>query len=296
MLQNPTEIVAILLILANGGFTYRGLTDRTFMKKHQFEVDPILIGKDYQRLIYSGFLHVGWMHFAFNMWALYAFSFGVSQGFGLFNFLIIYFGSLLGGNLLALYIHRHHGDYSAVGASGAISGVLLAYIIKYPSAGVGIILLPSIPGWIFGALFILVSIFGIKGKWGRIGHEAHLGGAIVGMLLGIMMDPGILEHNLWVVALFIIPTAIFLYLVVTRPEFLLLPTKFKLKLPDLPPPANQRDDGSAKVIRMKGSPKKKFQSKQEELDSLLDKVQKGGIKKLSKKEKERLEILSKELE
>ena len=115
-----TGITAVLLIIANIAFSYKGFTNPLFFEGYKFKVDKILIKKDYLRLVTSGFLHVSWMHLIFNMVSLYFFSGIIETSLGVLQFLIIYFTSLIGGNLLCLLINKNHGDYSAAGASGAV--------------------------------------------------------------------------------------------------------------------------------------------------------------------------------
>src|SRR5664279_1898625 len=174
-----TGIITLILIIVNIAFSYKGFTNETFFEGYKFEVDRILINKDYKRLVTSGFLHVSWTHLILNMFSLYAFSGSIESDLGGLQFLLIYFVSLVGGNLLCLFIHRNHGDYSAVGASGAVSGIIFASIALYPGMGIGFFGLPfSIPGWLYGILYVLYSIYGIKSGKDNIGHEAHLGGAL----------------------------------------------------------------------------------------------------------------------
>jgi len=101
-------IIGTILIIANIAFSYNGFTNAAFFERYRFEVDRILIYKDYKRLITSGFLHVGWTHLIFNMLSLYAFSGLIEQNLGEIKFLIIYFASLIGGNLFSLFVHRNH--------------------------------------------------------------------------------------------------------------------------------------------------------------------------------------------
>ena len=137
-----SSAVGTLLMIFTGIFSYKGIIDRAFMDRYSLEVDGILLGKQYNRLLTSGFLHLNWWHFAFNMIALLSFSYTLEQLFGTGKFLGLYFASLLGGNLLALFIHRNHGDYRAAGASGAISGVIFSSIILFPDSCLSFILLP----------------------------------------------------------------------------------------------------------------------------------------------------------
>src|SRR5450432_2036948 len=113
-------MTVLILIIANCIFSYKGFTNELFFDGYKFEVDRILINKDYKRLITSGFLHVGWTHLIFNMIRLYAFSGLIESNLGGVKFLIIYFAGLIGGGLLSLFVHRNHGDFTSVGASGAV--------------------------------------------------------------------------------------------------------------------------------------------------------------------------------
>ncbi len=273
-----TSAAGILLLIANGLFTYQGLRHSRFMEDYCFEIDGILIGKQYKRLITSGFLHVNWLHFIFNMVALMSFSDVLELEFGIAQFFGLYFLSLLGGSLLALYIHRHHGDYSAVGASGAVSGVVLAFIVLYPYSKVSLIFLPiGITSWIFGVLYILVSILGVKTRKGNIGHEAHLGGAVTGVLVAVALAPD--QVVWWVVFAVVLPTVLFLILVVRNPAILLLEDYW----------------GSFKRPQRRARMSVTKASKQEMLDRLLEKIRKQGIEGLSKKERELLEKLKNDL-
>lgn len=273
-------IAGLVLIVINIIVSYKGFKDNIFLETYSFKVDEILIRKDYKRLIISGFLHVSWSHLVFNMLSLYFFSTGIESELGIFQFLIIYFGGLIGGNLFALYIHKNHGDYSAVGASGAISGVIFASIALFEGMGVGFFFIPiSIPGWLYGLLFVLLSIYGIKSQKDNIGHEAHLGGGIIGLLIALIMVPSSLLQNHVPIALLLVPTLIFLIVILLKPDFLIFK---KINFGKAEGLLDVDDKYNATKI-----------DKEKELNQLLDKIHKNGIKKLTKKEKERLEELSK---
>ena len=273
-------IAAVILIIANITFSYKGFKNRTFFESYKFSVDKILIQKDYLRLLSSGFLHVNWRHLIFNLISLYFFSGMLEVQLGILNYVIIYVCSLLGGNLLALFIHKNHGDYSAVGASGAVCGIIFASIALFPGLDIGFVLIPlAIPSWIFGVLYVAYSIYGIKSAKDNIGHEAHLGGALIGMLVAVVIRPEALVHNYVVITLIGIPIVVFIYLIVTRPHVLLIDSLyFKRASNNLT--IDQRYN-ETKVL------------KQKEIDKILDKISKKGINSLSKKEKERLDNYSK---
>jgi membrane associated rhomboid family serine protease len=303
--MNAIELCSILLALLTTGISYKGFQDKSFRDRYLFEVDEILVGKQYERLVTSGFLHNNWIHLIFNMAVLYLFSQSLSV-FPMLNlgtYLVLYFGSMVGGNLLALYIHRNHGDYRALGASGAVNGLIFALIVMVPQAKIGFLF--YLPGWIFGLLYILVSIYGIKRQGDNVGHEAHLGGAIVGILLAMAVYPRAIELHGWVIGLLLLPISVFLYLMVTRPEFLLIPgspfgrSRFPVKKSITNPfsssSQSQSSKGGGKVIPFISPNPSSSLSKEEELNHLLDKVREVGVEKLSKQERSRLEELSKEV-
>ena len=272
-------VITLLLIITNGIVTYKGLKDFIFFDKFLFNVDHILVDKDYKRIITSGFLHANWTHFGFNMITLYLFSKNLESYIGILAFLVLYFISLIGGNLLALYIHRNHPDYSAIGASGAVSGLVFASIGLFPGMKIGFILLPIyIPAWLYGIAYVLFSIYGIKSMKDNIGHEAHLGGGIVGLLIAIGINPSIIQTNYFPIILILIPSLFFLYLVIKKPHFLILQNPFSK-------PKN--------IITIDDKYNSNKVSKQNELDRILDKINKKGYDKLSKKEKDTLNELSK---
>ena len=110
--------------------------DQSFFDKFKFQVNNILKGEKI-RMISAGFLHVDWLHLGFNMYALYLFGDIVHARMGTIAFLIIYFGSLLTGSLYSLTFHKKELYYSAVGASGAVSGIVFSCIMLYPQMQLG---------------------------------------------------------------------------------------------------------------------------------------------------------------
>lgn len=274
-------IITLGLILANLLVSYKGFTEPIFFSNNSFEVDRILISKQYKRLITSGFLHTGWIHFIFNMASLYVFSEEFEDHIGPLNYLLIYFVSLIGGNLFSLYIHRNHGDYTAVGASGAVCGVIFASIALFPEMEFGFFGIPYyIPAWAYAILFVLFSIYGIRSQSNRIGHDAHLGGALIGLLTAIALYPSSLSENYLIVLIMIIPSLSFIYLIIKRPEILLIDNAPLLKKTPVYVTKEEKY-----YIEKK--------NKQEELDRLLEKIHQKGIDSLSKKERDTLDSLSK---
>jgi membrane associated rhomboid family serine protease len=273
-------IIVLILIVVITLVSYKGFTNSLFFDGYKFEVDRILINKDYKRLITSGFLHVSWTHLIFNMFSLYIFSGLVEITLGSLNFLIIFFASLLGGELLSLLVHRNHGDYSSVGASGAICGVMFASVAIFPDMGISFFLLPiSIPGWIYALLYVLFSIYGIRSQKNNIGHDAHLGGGLVGMILALMMNPSVFIYHYGKILIILLPTVVFIYLIITRPELLLVDNLFY---------KTHRD-----FYSIDHKYNAEHADQQQEIDRILDKISRKGMKSLSRKEKEALKAYSK---
>ncbi len=194
--------IILFLILANVLASLKGFNDLPFFNTYKFQVGKILNGEKL-RMLTSGFLHADWMHLGFNMYALYLFGDYVMSGFSGINFLVIYFGSLLAGSIYSLSQHKKEPYYSAVGASGAVSGVVFSAIMLYPNMKLMMFPLPiPIPGYLFGIGYLLYSIYGMKKQLGNIGHSAHLGGAIGGYVITLFLRPGVLHnHNTMIIVM-----------------------------------------------------------------------------------------------
>ena len=125
------DIVVLLIIGSNVLMSLKGFNDFSFFEKYKFNIGGIRRGEQI-RMLTSGFLHVDMVHLFFNMLTLYFFAPIVFGFLGKIQFLVIYFGSLLMGNLFSLFFHRDEYHYSAVGASGAVSGVIYSGILNRP--------------------------------------------------------------------------------------------------------------------------------------------------------------------
>lgn len=194
-MNNPLAIATIAILGITAYISHSAFNNRGMLNAFMFSPDRILRDKEYQRLITSGFIHADWTHLLFNMFSLYSFGSNIELIFGPHIFLLIYIASILGGNLLSLNLHRHH-DYRALGASGGVCGVIFAAIFLLPGGGVVVFPIPfALPSWLFAILFILVSFFGMRGQGGRIGHDAHLGGALCGLAVATALRPRIITQS-----------------------------------------------------------------------------------------------------
>ena len=208
MLQE-SNLVVLLIIIANVLVSMKGFDEYSFLNKYKFQVNRILGGEKI-RMLTSGFLHVDWMHLILNMYVLYVFSDFVINDLGSTSFLIIYFGSLLAGSMYSLIYHKEEPYYSAVGASGAVSGIVYSCILLFPEMQLLLFFAIPIPGYVFGVGYLLYSIYGMKRQLGNVGHAAHLGGAIGGFVLTLVLSPILFTTNTTFVILLTIPIVLLL--------------------------------------------------------------------------------------
>jgi len=191
--------IVLIIIVANVLVSMKGFNDNSFFNQYKFQVGAIKSG-DKLRMVTSGFLHADWMHLGFNMYTLYLFGGIVNSYFGYSYFILIYFGSLLAGSLYSFSQNKDNDYYSAIGASGAVSGIVFSSIILYPDMKLMMFPIPiEMPSYVFGIGYLLYSIYGMKKQLGNIGHAAHLGGAIGGYVITILLKPYLINQNLMIV-------------------------------------------------------------------------------------------------
>ncbi|UOE42071.1 rhomboid family intramembrane serine protease [Chryseobacterium suipulveris] len=184
--------ILLIIIAATAIISYVAFNNTRLFEKYKFNVGAILGNKEYIRLISAGFLHADLMHLLFNMMTLYFFGPIVIQAFGELGFLVVYFGSILLGNIFSLYLYKNQSWYSAIGASGGVSGILFASIAMIPDLGIYFFFIPiPIPGYIFGLLYFGYSVYMMLNpqQHDNIGHAAHLGGAFFGLVYAVALQP-----------------------------------------------------------------------------------------------------------
>lgn len=295
--------ITLILIIINVGFSVYAFSNPIIIDRYKFEVGAILYRKEWYRLITSGFLHANWMHLLMNMLSLYfmgpvleAFFTGTAMfsrydfiyerygDFGRPLYLILYFGSMIGGDLLALLFKRKDPHYSAIGASGAISGVVFAVAMLAPTAMVQVFFIPM-PFWLYAILYVAYTLFGMKSNADNIGHEAHMGGALAGLLIFVAAAPDFLIANWWFFLILFVPSVLGIYLLKVQPEFVNDPGILFRK----------RSKWTSTTKKPKGLEINQRAFLQAELDRLLDKVGRKGIDSLTDEERKRLHEVSERL-
>ena len=199
--------VTIAIIAINVLFSMKGFNDYSFKNKYLFNVGAIRRGEQV-RMVSSAFLHANPQHLFVNMLTLYFFANPVIYQLGIFPFVMVYVGSLVIGNLLSYYFHKDDYHYSALGASGAVSGVLYAAILLNPNMMLGLFFIIPMPAYVFGIGYLLYSIYGMRAQNDNIGHDAHFGGAVGGYLITLFLMPSLLQAHTLMVILLAIPIII----------------------------------------------------------------------------------------
>ena len=211
--------ILLIIIAITAVFSFVGFQNPQLFEKYKFNVSAIQQRKEYIRLVTAGFLHADMMHLLFNMLTLYFFGPIVIEAFGEIGFLLIYFGSIILGNLFSLYLYKAQGWYSAIGASGGVSGILFAAIAVYPFIGISFLFIPiPIPGYIFGLLYFGYSVYMMLNprQHDNIGHAAHLGGAFFGLMYAISNKPELAMSNAMYLGIMALPLIYMAYMVFVK--------------------------------------------------------------------------------
>jgi len=196
------------IIAINVLVSLKGFNNNHFFERYKFQVGAISAGQK-ERMFTSGFLHVDFAHLFFNMFTLFFFAPVVIEWLNPIQFVIIYIVSLAAGSLLGMVFHKNEPYYSAVGASGAVTGILYAAILLEPQMRLGFMFIPiPVPAYVFGIGYLLYSIYGMKSRLSNIGHTAHFGGAIGGYITTLIFFPSLLKTDLLMVGLLAVPIVI----------------------------------------------------------------------------------------
>ena len=178
--------------------SYVAIQNPALTEKLQFNAALIFSRKEYHRLITHAFVHAGWTHLFVNMLVLFFFGRHVETNFAYYFgnkshaiFLGLYVGGILFSNLWGLFKHRNNYYYNAVGASGAVSAVLFAFIFFDPWAPLYLLGIIKIPGILFALGYLVYSYQMSKKQRDNVAHDAHFLGALFGFIYPILLKPGL---------------------------------------------------------------------------------------------------------
>ena len=200
-----TIIVGINVLVSLAAFNNRGLRSRLMYNPYQ-----VKHRKQYYRVVTHAFIHADFMHLFFNMYVLWSFGgliesiftekevfeylfpelefWGKSTGY--LNFVLLYFGGVIFATLPSMRKHGDNPGYNSLGASGAVSSIVLAAILLMPTMDIYIFFIPiGIPAFIVGAAYLAYEYYMSRYAQTRIAHDAHYVGAIFGLVFLLILKP-----------------------------------------------------------------------------------------------------------
>lgn len=186
-----TIILAITIIVSAIGLSSPKFIEQTVLRPY-----AIARGSRYETLITSGFVHANVAHLALNLITFYSFAYLLEGRIGTLQFVILYFAGMLLSAGITCIKRRNDPNYAALGASGAILAVLFAAIVYYPTQRLFILPIPiPIPAPLFALCYLGFSYFAAdrgagQTMWGRTNHDAHIAGALTGVLFVLLTNPG----------------------------------------------------------------------------------------------------------
>ncbi len=272
--------VTICVLIITALVTFIAFRRPDWKERLIFNPYEILRQKQYERMLTSGLIHSDWRHFLFNAFSFFSFGNNIELIYGPKVLLLVYVSSILGGSLLSLIIHRHH-EYRALGASGGVCGVIFASIFLVPGGSVPLFpLMIPVPAYIYAMVFLVFSFIGHRRQKDNIGHDAHLGGAVIGLLVATALYPQMIFAAPWMFATVMALSVAILMVLVFDPAHLL---EHRLPFTSMP----KGDERSREYEENRRRNQEKA-----EIDRLLDKVAKKGMKSLSSAEQSKLKQLS----
>lgn len=195
-------MITIIIIVITAFVSITSMENYTLKNKMMFNAYMIKHRKEWWRFFSSGLIHADWMHLIFNMYSLYLFGKGVEDDFtflfegkGQLFFILLYVGGLAMSSLYTYEKNKDNIYYNALGASGAVSAVVFAFIVLDPTAKLMFLFLPiPIPAFLFGIIFLSVEYYLGKRGQTNIGHDAHFWGAIYGAVFTIILKPSLVTN------------------------------------------------------------------------------------------------------
>lgn len=191
-------IVVINVIVSLGTlYLYPRLIETGYLKPYR------TVRKNaWYELLTSGFLHANLGHLFVNMFTLYFFGPVMERVLGTGHFLGLYLTGLIAAGIPSVIKFKDDPTYATLGASGAVGSVLFAFIFLFPLEKIYLLLIPiPIPAFVFAILYLIYSMYASKQERGKINHEAHIAGALWGILYLVIFVPNTIDHLLTVFGL-----------------------------------------------------------------------------------------------
>jgi len=184
-------LILITSLISIGSFNNVDLKEKLIFSPYQYSKN-----KKWWIVLSHGFIHADFLHLFFNMYVLYIFGpaleyfFINSSEIGGFYYVGFYLLGIIFSTLPSIIKNHNNPNYRSLGASGAVSSVVFAYIIIYPLRELGLILIPGLflPGFIFGVLYLIAEHYLSKKQYSNIAHDAHISGSLFGVFFIIIYD------------------------------------------------------------------------------------------------------------
>lgn len=179
------------------------MDNHSLKNKMMFNAYMIKERKEWYRFFSAGLIHADYPHLIFNMYSLYLFGINFRGGVegayeemfeekGMLFYIFLYVSALAMSSLYSYEKHKQNVYYNALGASGAISAVIFAFILIHPKEELGLLFLPFfVPGYVFGAIYLGFTYYLAKRGRDNIGHDAHFWGAVYGIVFTIILKPSV---------------------------------------------------------------------------------------------------------
>lgn len=187
-----TLLIIIVTVVTSLYSQNKGLLSKYVMNPYQ-----VFHRKEYWRMITSGFIHSGYIHLGFNMFTLYFFGNVVEQIFkyilgnstGSVVFILFYLIAIVISDLPTAFKNRNNPGYNSLGASGAVSAMVFGSILFMPLNEICLYAIFCLPGFILGGLYVIYSYYSGRSLSDNINHEAHLYGALFGVIFSLIVYP-----------------------------------------------------------------------------------------------------------
>jgi membrane associated rhomboid family serine protease len=190
--------ITLSIIFITGFISIAGFRQHRIIDELIFWPPAITQHRQYYRFITCGLIHADYMHLIFNMVTLYFFGtimeahYQGELGLQKWYYLALYIGALIVSNIPTYIKHRNDSEYRSLGASGAVSAVLFAFILLSPWQQIIVIIFP-VPAIIYGVLFLIYSAYMSRKGGDRVNHDAHFYGALFGILFTILVRPDVVD-------------------------------------------------------------------------------------------------------
>lgn len=191
--------ITLALIVITCVISFYALNNESFLESWMMNPYKVMQRGQYYRLLTSGFVHADFGHLFFNMFSFYFFGSQIEIIFGrLFGasgsvyLVLFYLAGIIVSDIPTLLKHKNDSNYNSLGASGGVSAIIFGSILFFPLNSICLYGILCFPGFVFGIIYIGYSFYASRRGLGYINHDAHLYGAIFGMVFMAVVDPSVI--------------------------------------------------------------------------------------------------------